>query len=72
MKLTAVIEKSNDGWFVGQIEQIPSAISQGKTLEELRLNLIDALKLLLETNKEEIAKDYIGKEIIREEIFFEE
>ena len=72
MKLTAVIEKSNDGWFVGQIEQIPSAISQGKTLEELRLNLIDALKLLLETNKEEIAKDHTGKEIIREEIFFEE
>lgn len=72
MKLTAIIEKSNDGWYVGQIEQIPSAISQGKSMEELRLNLIDALKVLLETNREEIAKDYSGKEIIREELFFEE
>ena len=47
MKLTAIIEKSQDGWFVGQIEQIPSAISQGRTMEELRSNLIDALKLVL-------------------------
>ncbi len=72
MKLTAIIEKSDDGWYVGQIEQIPAAISQGKTLEELRSNLYDALKLVLETNKEEIEKEYSGKNVIREELFFGE
>jgi len=52
MKLTAIIEKSDDGWYVGQIEEIPAAMSQGKTIEELKANLIDALNLLMETNKE--------------------
>jgi predicted RNase H-like HicB family nuclease len=50
MKVTAIIEKSNDGWFVGQIEEMPAALSQGKTIEELKANLLDALKLLMETN----------------------
>ncbi len=52
MNLTAIIEKSDDGWYVGQIEEFPAAISQGKTIDELKANLIDAFMLLLETNKE--------------------
>lgn len=51
MKFTAIIEKSEDGWFVGQVEEMPAAISQGRTVEELRANLLDALILLFETNK---------------------
>ena len=35
MKFTAIIEKDENGWFVGQIEEIPAAISQGETLEEV-------------------------------------
>ena len=50
MKLTAIIEKSKDGWYVGQVEEMPGAISQGKTIEEVKDNLSDAVKLLLETN----------------------
>jgi predicted RNase H-like HicB family nuclease len=61
IKLTAIIEKSEDGWFVGQIEEIPAAISQGKTIEELKRNLLDALQLILETNRAET-------EVIREEL----
>ena len=52
MKLTTIIEKSEDGWYVGQIEEFPAAISQGKTINELKVNLADAFKLLLETKKE--------------------
>ena len=54
MNLTAIIEKSEDGWYVGQIEEFPAAISQAKTIDELKANLIDAFMLLLETNKETI------------------
>ncbi len=68
MKLTAIIEKSQDGWYVGQIEEIPAAISQGKSIEEVKRNLIDALKLLLETNKENTLKEYLNKEVIREDL----
>ena len=70
MKLTAIIEKSDDGWYVGQIEEIPAAISQGKTIEELKANLIDALNLLMEANRETIEKEYAGKEVIRENLTF--
>ncbi len=36
LKLTALIEKSEDGWYVGQVEEMPAAISQGKTIEEVK------------------------------------
>ncbi len=68
MKLTAVIEKSPDGWYVGQIQEFPSAISQGKTIKALKKNLLDALKVVMEANRQEIEKDYAGKTILREEL----
>ena len=68
MNLTAIIEKSEDGWYVGQIEEFPTAISQGKTIDELKANLIDALMLLLETNKESTEKEYVDKNVIREDL----
>jgi predicted RNase H-like HicB family nuclease len=70
MKLTAIIEKSNDGWFVGQIEEIPAAISQGKTVNEVKENLLDALKLLFEVNKENTEVEYLGRSVIRKVINF--
>ncbi len=68
MKLTAIIEQGENGWLVGQIEEIPAVLSQGKTTEELKANLIDALHLYLETQKELTEIDYKGKIIIREEL----
>ena len=68
MKLTAVIEKSSDGWYVGQIQEFPAAISQGKTIKALKKNLLDALKVLMEANRQEIEKDYAGKDFLKEDI----
>jgi len=47
MTITAIIEQGENGWLVGQIEEIPAALSQGKTIEELKVNLTDALRLVL-------------------------
>jgi len=68
MKLSAIIEQGENGWLVGQIEEIPAVMSQGKTIDELKSNLIDALHLYLETQKELTDLDYEGKNIIREEL----
>ena len=68
MKFTAIIEQGENGWLVGQIEEVPAAISQGKTIEELKGNLLDALRLILETNKEITEKEYSGKHVIIEEL----
>jgi predicted RNase H-like HicB family nuclease len=50
MKFTAIIEQGESGWFVGQIEEVPAVISQGKTIEELKVNLTNALALVLGIN----------------------
>ena len=68
MKLTAIIEQDAEGWYVGQVEELPAAISQGKTVEELKLNLLDAVNLLLEANREVTKQAYQGKQVIREEL----
>ena len=51
MTFTAAVEKGENGWLVGQVIEIPAAMSQGKTLKSLKLNLIDALRLVLQTKR---------------------
>ena len=36
-----IVYKEEKGWFVGHIQEYPDYESQGKTLEELRGNLIE-------------------------------
>ena len=48
-----IIKPETNGWFVGWVEEIPGAISQGRSLDECRSNLRDALQLMLETHRDE-------------------
>ena len=68
MKLTALIEKSEDGWFVGQLEEFPEVLAQGKTLSEVKSNLLDALSVLVDANRESVAFNNKGKTVIREQL----
>jgi predicted RNase H-like HicB family nuclease len=52
MTFTAIIEQGENEWLVGQIKEIPAALSQGKSIEELKANLSDALKTILDLNYE--------------------
>jgi len=67
MKLTAVFQKSPYG-YIGYVEELPEANTQGKTLEETKKNLIEATKLVLEANREMIEEELKGKEFTKEEI----
>ncbi len=40
-------EPDEDGWIVARVIEVPGAISQGRTSEEARANVIDALRLML-------------------------
>ena len=65
IKLTAVFQKVPEG-YIGFLEELPGANTQGATLEETRTNLKEAITLVLEANRllaEESLKD---KEVIRE------
>ena len=52
MEYTAIIKEIEDGWYMGQCEQVPNAITQGKTIEEVKENLKEVIPLLLECEKE--------------------
>lgn len=70
-ELTMLIQKDPEsGWYVGQIEEFPAAISQAKTIKELKENLLDALKLLLETQKEQLVENYSGQKPVRRKLQF--
>lgn len=50
---TAVLTPGEDGWVLAQVAEVPEAISQGRTLEEAKANVGEALKLALEWRREE-------------------
>ncbi len=66
MKLTAVFEPAEEGGYIAFVEELPGANTQGETLEEARENLIEAVTLLLETNREAAERDLAGRSVIRE------
>lgn len=63
--LTAVFEKVPEG-YIGYVEELPGANAQGKTLEEVKENLKEAMELVLEANRQLIEEELIGKELIKE------
>jgi len=42
----------DDNWFVGKLQKIPNMFSQGETLAELKENIADAYRMMLETESE--------------------
>ena len=58
MKLTAVFEPAKEGGYTCFVEEIPAAISQGETLEEVRENLSEAIELILNSNREQFEKTF--------------
>lgn len=67
MQLTAVYQKVEDG-FVAFVEELPGANTQGRTLEEARENLAEAIELVLEANRALAQELTQGREVIRERI----
>lgn len=64
--LTVVFERGEQGWWVATCPEIPGAVSQGKTMEEAREMLRDAIELLVEVRREKEEKEHAGKEVLRE------
>lgn len=65
MKFTAVFQKFPEG-YTAFVEELPGANTQGTTIEEARNNLIEAVELVLETNRQLAEETLTGKDVIRE------
>ena len=66
---TAIYEEAEEGGHIGWIAELPGANTQGETLEEARENLIDAMQMILEANREK-AEQRLGSKakIVREKL----
>jgi predicted RNase H-like HicB family nuclease len=65
MRLTAVYMKVPEG-YIAFVEELPGANTQGETLEEARVNLEEAVTMVLEVNRELSEQSLQGAEVIRE------
>ncbi|MBW8051974.1 MAG: type II toxin-antitoxin system HicB family antitoxin [Cytophagales bacterium] len=53
LKLTAIFVPAEEGGYTAYIEELRGVVSEGDTLKEAQENLMDALALMLETEREE-------------------
>jgi len=67
LELTAVFQKVPEG-YIGFVEELPGANTQGATLQDARENLREAVQLVLEANRALAERDLGDQEVIREPI----
>ena len=65
MKLTAVFRKVPEG-YIGFVEELPGANTQGETLEKTKRNLLEAFSMVMEANRSLSEETLLGQEVIRE------
>ena len=66
-EFTAVFEEVAEG-YIGFVEELPGANTQGNTLEEARENLKEAISLVLEANSILAKETFIGHSVLKEPI----
>lgn len=70
MKLTAVFEEAEEGGYIAFIEELPGVNRKGDTLEESKANLLEALDLVLQTQRELSEKEQGSRKFIKESLEF--
>jgi predicted RNase H-like HicB family nuclease len=55
-----VIERDEDGYYVGEVPQLRACYSQGRTLDELMANMREVIELCLEEQAEETLSEVVG------------
>ena len=63
--LTPVFQQVPEG-YIGFVEELPGANTQGATLDETRENLQEAITLVLEANRQMAEEGLRGQTVIRE------
>ncbi len=59
-KFTAVFEQEGE-WWIGYVEELSGANTQGQTLKKVRQNLKEAVQLIIEANRELARRETEGK-----------
>jgi len=65
LRLAAIFQKVPEG-YLGFVQELPGANTQGRTLDEARKNLREAVEFVLEANRALVEEDLAGSDVIRE------
>ena len=68
-EFTAIVEKDGD-WFIAYCPEIPGANGQGRTVEECRQSLAEAIALILEDRRQDALRG-VPQEAIRDVVIVE-
>ena len=52
LQFKVLIEQAEDGMYVASVPELPGCYTQGKTLEEVRKRIKEAIELVLESDKD--------------------
>ena len=55
-----IVERDEDGFFVGEVPQLKACYSQGRTLDELNHNIREVIEMCLEEEEVEETLEFVG------------
>jgi predicted RNase H-like HicB family nuclease len=55
-----IIERDEDGYYVGEVPQLKACYSQGQTIDELMNNIREVIELCLEDTSEAFPLEFVG------------
>lgn len=55
-----IIERDEDGYYVGEVPQLKACYSQGETIDELIDNIKEVIELCLEEEGDEKLPEFVG------------
>ena len=65
MKFGVVVEKDEDGYYVGSVPELPGCHTQARTLDDLLGRIEEAIELYLETEgKSEVKIELVGVQFV--------
>jgi len=59
-ELYVITERDEDGYYLGEVPQLRACYSQGRTLDELMVNIKEVIELCLEEGGEEVLPEFVG------------
>ena len=55
-----IIERDEDGMYIGEVPQLPACYSQGETIDQLMVNMREVIALCLEEMTDVSISEFVG------------
>lgn len=59
-EFTVIIEKDEDGWYVGSVVELAGCFTQARTIDELIERMKEAIEAYLNVEEKETSTEFVG------------